>query len=41
MEVAELVQVVVSRQDSLESEVTQLREQVQQLLRRQGAAAWL
>lgn len=40
MEVAELVQAVVSRQDAMTAEMTQLRDQVQQLLRRQGAA-WI
>ena len=41
MEVSQLVQAVATRQDALTTEVSELRDQVQQLLRRQGAASWI
>ena len=40
MEVTELVQAVVTRQDALTAEMTALKDQVQQLLRSQGTA-WI
>jgi threonine aldolase len=41
MEMAEVLGAVVMRQDGLAAEMSALREQVAQLLRKQERAAWI